>query len=271
MEPFDVSGKHVAITGASSGFGHHFAGVLASRGAKVSLGARRTDKLEARVGEIRSAGGTAQAVALDVRRKESIYAFLENAEAEFGPTDVLINNAGVEAGAKTYVTIDEDDWDFVLETNLKGSWLTSKAYTERVIAAKRDGGNIIMISSITDTRTIKGQFPYAVSKGGMTRMTEVMALEAAKYNIRVNALAPGYILTDVSRLLLESEQAPEFMKGIPMRRYGEFDDLDGPLLLLASDASKYMTGSVVVVDGGTRLRLALRSHKSLHKHWGSHE
>ena len=107
-----------------------------------------------------------------------------------------------------------------------------------------------MISSITDTRTIKGQFPYAVSKGGLTRMTEVMALEAARYNIRVNALAPGYILTDVSRILLESEQAPEFVKGIPMRRFGEFEDLDGPILLLASDASSYMTGSILTVDGG---------------------
>ena len=107
-----------------------------------------------------------------------------------------------------------------------------------------------MVSSITDRRTIKGQFPYAVSKGAMTRMTEVMALEAARYGIRVNALAPGYILTDVSRLLLESDQSDTFMKGIPMRRYGEFDDLDGPLLLLASDASRYMTGSVLTVDGG---------------------
>ena len=107
-----------------------------------------------------------------------------------------------------------------------------------------------MISSITDTRTIKGQFPYAVSKGGLTRMTEVMALEAARYNIRVNALAPGYILTDVSRILLESDAAPEFVKGIPMRRFGDFEDLDGPILLLASDASRYMTGSVLTVDGG---------------------
>jgi len=107
-----------------------------------------------------------------------------------------------------------------------------------------------MISSITDTRTIKGQFPYAVSKGALTRMTEIMALEASRYKIRVNALAPGYILTDVSRILLESDAAPEFVKGIPMRRFGEFEDLDGPILLLASDASRYMTGSVIAVDGG---------------------
>lgn len=250
METFRLDGKHVVITGASSGFGHHFAGVLAGAGARVALGARRVDKVEARVAEIRAAGGSAAGLPLDVRSSESIRAFLHAAEETFGPIDVVINNAGVEAGAKTYMMIDETDWDYVMETNLKGPWLMSKLYTERVVANGQKSGNIINISSITDTRTIKGQFPYAVSKGGLTRMTEVLALEAARYGIRVNALAPGYILTDVSRVLLESDAAPEFMKGIPMRRFGNFDDLDGPILLLASDASRYMTGSVIVVDGG---------------------
>jgi NAD(P)-dependent dehydrogenase (short-subunit alcohol dehydrogenase family) len=250
MERFRLDGKHVIITGASSGFGSHFAGVLAAAGARVVLGARRTEKVEARVAEIRDAGGEAAGVALDVRSADSIRAFLSGAEEQFGPIDVLINNAGVEAGAKTYMMIDEDDWDFVMDTNLKGAWLMAKHFTERVVANGQAGGNIVNVSSITDRRTIKGQFPYAVSKGALTRMTEVMALEAAKYRIRVNALAPGYILTDVSRLLLESDQAPEFKKGIPMRRFGDFDDLDGPLLLLASDASSYMTGSVLTVDGG---------------------
>jgi len=249
-QPFDLQGKVIAITGASSGFGSHFAGVLAAAGAKVVLGARRVDKLEVRVEEIKQAGFEAEACPLDVREKDSISQFINHAFEHYGRLDVLINNAGVEAGAKTYAMIDEDDWDFVIDTNLKSAWLTSKIYTEQIGAHKQGGGNIIMISSITDTRTIKGQFPYAVSKGGLTRMTEVMALEAARYNIRVNALAPGYILTDVSRLLLESEGADEFVKGIPMRRFGDFDDLDGPILLLASDASKYMTGSILTVDGG---------------------
>lgn len=245
-----VAGKHIAITGASSGFGHHFAGVLASEGAKVSLGARRMEKIESRVAELECRGHSAHGARLDVCDRASAEGFLASAEAAFGPIDVLINNAGIEAGAKTYTMIDEDDWDSVIDTNLKSAWLMSKLYTERVVANEQREGNIIMISSITDTRTIKGQFPYAVSKGGITRMTEVLALEAARYGIRVNALAPGYILTDVSRLLLESEGASEFMKGIPLRRFGEFEDLDGPLLLLASDASRWMNGSVVVVDGG---------------------
>lgn len=250
MSTFDVTDKHVLITGASSGFGHHFAGVLAAAGARVTLGARRTDKLADRVAEITAAGGKATAAALDVTDSGSIDAFIAAAEAEFGPANVLINNAGVESGAKTYTMIDEDDWDFVMNTNVKGAWLLSKRFTERCAENKVANGNIVMVSSITDRRTLKGQFPYAVSKGAMTRMTEVMALEAAKYGIRVNALAPGYILTDVSRILLESDAAPAFMKGIPLRRFGEFDDLDGPLLLLVSDASKYMTGSVLTVDGG---------------------
>ena len=250
MGLFDLTGKHVAVTGASSGFGRHFAGVLANAGARVALGARRLERVEQRVAEIRAGGGNALGAALDVTAAASIGAFMQAAEVEFGPIDVLINNAGVEAGAKTYEMIDEADWDFVFNTNLKGAWLAAKLYTERVRATRRAGGNIINISSITDRRTIKGQFPYAVSKGALSRMTEVMALEAAKHGIRVNALAPGYVLTDVSRLLLESERSAEFVKGIPMRRYGEFADLDGPLLLLASDASAYMTGSIVVVDGG---------------------
>jgi NAD(P)-dependent dehydrogenase (short-subunit alcohol dehydrogenase family) len=247
---FDLENKNVVVTGASSGLGHHFAGVLSRAGANVVLGARRIDKISRRVEEIRAAGGQAAGLKLDVCDANSIDDFLEAAEQTYGPIDVVINNAGVEPGAKTYAMIDEEDWDSVMDTNLKSVWLISKAYTGQVVKSGRKTGNIVNISSITDTRAIKGQFPYAVSKGALTRLTQVMALEAARFGIRVNALAPGYFLTDVSRVLLESERAPEFVQGIPMRRLGEFPDLDGPLLLLASDASRYMTGSVIAVDGG---------------------
>lgn len=250
MDLFSLKDKCVAVTGASSGFGHHFAGVLADAGAKVVLGARRTDKIADRVAEINAAGGEALGLTLDVNNPDSCVAFLKDAAAAFGSVDVLVNNAGVEAGAKTYTMIDEDDWDHVFETNLKSVWRLSKLYTEAVVASKQSGGNIVNIASISAFRTIKGQFPYAVSKAALIKATEIMALEGARYNIRVNALAPGYILTDVSRILLESERSESFVKGIPMRRYGEFEDLDGPLLLLASDASSYMTGSTVVIDGG---------------------
>lgn len=250
MNLFSLKGKNIAVTGASSGFGHHFAGVLADAGASVVLGARRTDKIQARVDEINQQGGHAIGVPLDVNDGDSCANFLDNAVAETGRLDVLINNAGVEAGAKTYAMIDEDDWDYVLDTNLKSAWRLSKMYTELVGRQEQDEGNIINVASITAYRTIKGQFPYAVSKAALVKATEVMALEAARYGIRINALAPGYILTDVSRVLLESERSPAFVKGIPMRRYGNFEDLDGPLIMLASDGSRYMTGSTVVVDGG---------------------
>ncbi len=250
MDLFRLDGKTVAVTGASSGFGHHFAGVLAAAGAHVVLGARRTEKIEARAEELRAAGGSAEALTLDVNDRASLEAFLGGAFEARGSLDVLINNAGVEAGAKTYLMIDEEDWDHVLDTNVKSAWLASKLYSERVIASTQAAGNIINIASITAFRTIKGQFPYAVSKAALVQATKVMALEGAKSGIRVNALAPGYVHTDVSRVLLDSPRSDSFVKGIPMRRYGEFEDLDGPLLLLASDASRYMTGSVLVVDGG---------------------
>ncbi len=250
LDRFRLDGQTIAVTGASSGFGHHFAGVLASAGARVVLGARRVEKIEARVEEIRAAGGEAIGLPLDVTNRESLEQFLDGAWDLAGRLDCLIQNAGVEAGAKTFDMIDEEDWDFVLDTNLKSVWLGAKLYAERVKAHGQEGGNVVNVGSISAIRTIKGQFPYAVSKAGLHKATEVLALEAAKLGIRVNTLAPGYILTDVSRVLLESPGSDEFRKGIPQRRYGEFDDLDGPLLLLASDASTYMTGSTIVVDGG---------------------
>jgi NAD(P)-dependent dehydrogenase (short-subunit alcohol dehydrogenase family) len=249
MDLFSLAGKTVAITGASSGFGHHFAGVLAAAGANVVLGARRTEKIDKRVEELQEQGASVSGFTLDVTDVDSARAFLDSAQQQYGQVDILINNAGVESGAKTFLMIDEDDWDYVMNTNLKAAWQLSKLYTQ-ANAALGCSGNIINIASITAYRTIKGQFPYAVSKAALVKATEIMALEAAKFGIRVNALAPGYILTDVSRVLLESERSAEFVKGIPMRRYGEFADLDGPLLLLASESSRYMTGSVIVVDGG---------------------
>ena len=250
LDRFRLDGKTVAVTGASSGFGHHFAGVLAAAGAQLLLGARRVDRIEARVEELRAGGARALGVALDVRDAASLASFLDRAFESFGSLDVLVNNAGIEAGAKTYATIDEEDWDDVLDTNLKSAWLGAKLYTERILARGQPGGTIVNVASITAWRGTKGNFPYAVSKAGLVRATELMALEGARYGIRVNAIAPGYIDTDVTRDLMASPKLEEFRKRIPQRRFGRFDDLDGPLLLLASDASTWMTGSTVVVDGG---------------------
>ena len=248
---FDLTGKTALVTGASSGFGHHFAGVLAAAGANVVLGARRLNKIDARVAEINAMNrGSALGVALDVLQLDSLREFLESAITAFGGADILINNAGIEPGAKTFTMIDEDDWDSVLDTNLKALWQASKLFTNWVADDSMCSGNIINIGSITAWRTIKGQFPYAISKAAVKKATEVMALEAARYGVRVNSLAPGYFLTDVSRVLLESDRAGAFAQRIPQRRFGEFQDLDGPLLLLACDASAYMTGATIVVDGG---------------------
>jgi NAD(P)-dependent dehydrogenase (short-subunit alcohol dehydrogenase family) len=247
---FSLEGKVAVLSGASTGIGRHLAGTLAGAGAKVLLGARSVDKLRERVVEIRAAGGVAEAAPLDVADLASVKAFFDAAERHFGGVDILVNNAGIEAGAYTYVTLEDDGWDAVIDTNLKGVWWMTRELTRRVTQKERAGAVVVNISSITSERTTKGIFPYAVSKAGVNHATRVMALEGAKHNIRVNALAPGYIYTNVSKALLDSDVAPEFVKRIPQRRLGEFTDLDGPLLLLASDASRYMTGSIVVVDGG---------------------
>lgn len=247
---FRLDGKTVLLTGASSGLGHHFAGTLAEAGARVVLGARRTEKVAARVEQIHAAGGEAIGAPLDVRDPDSIEAFFEVAESTFGQIDVLVNNAGIEAGVKTYAMTEEEDWTAVLETNLKAPWLCSKALTSRVVDRGWSGASIVNIASITAIRGTKGIFPYAVSKAGLIRATEVMALEAARHGIRVNAIAPGYFLSDVSRVLLEGPTSDAFRKRIPMRRFGTPAEFDGALLLLASEASSYMTGSVIVVDGG---------------------
>ncbi len=247
---FSLEGKVVALSGASTGIGRHLAGTLARAGARVMLGARSIDKLADRVAEIRAAGGVAAAAPLDVRDAASIVAFFDAVDDQFGGANILVNNAGIEAGAYTYVTLEDADWDAVLDTNLKGAWLMARELTRRVTQRRGAGAVVVNISSITSERTTKGIFPYAVSKAALNHATRVMALEGAKHNIRVNALAPGYIYTNVSAALLDSDIADEFVRRIPQRRLGEFDDLDGPLLLLASDASRYMTGSIVVVDGG---------------------
>ena len=237
--------KTILITGATDGIGRLTAQKLANDGHKVLLHGRSKARLE----EVAEQIGGAQTFLADFSDLDEVAAMATLILTKHDKLDVLINNAGVEAGAKTYTMIDDEDWDYVFDTNLKAAWRLSKFYTQWV--AKQGGtGSIVNIASITAYRTIKGQFPYAVSKAALVKATEIMALEGARYGVRVNALAPGYILTDVSRVLLESERSSEFVKGIPMRRYGEFSDLDGPLLLLASDASTYMTGSVVVVDGG---------------------
>ncbi len=247
-KPFDLSGKIALVTGASGGLGRHFAGVLAGAGARVAVCARRMDKVTETVTGIESAGGRAFGVEMDVTDKGSVTSAFDLVEEQAGPVTVLINNAGITAG-NLALEMSEDDWDRVLDTNLKGAWTVAQQAAQRMVEAKT-GGVIVNIASVLGLRVSKGVVPYAVSKAGLIQMTKALALELAPQNIRVNALAPGYVETDLTRDYLAGDAGKKLLKRIPQRRPANMSELSGPLLLLASDASSYMTGAVITVDGG---------------------
>jgi NAD(P)-dependent dehydrogenase (short-subunit alcohol dehydrogenase family) len=248
MPVFEVTNQHILVTGGSSGLGRHFARSLASNAAKVTLAARRAAALSAAVEEINGAGGKAQGVTLDVTVPESIDAAMAQAEATFGPIHAVINNAGVTA-TKPALDQDERSWDSVIDTNLKGVWLVAQAAARRMVANKYEG-SIVNIASILGLRVAGAVAPYAISKAGVIQMTKALALEWARHGIRVNALAPGYFMTELNDDFFESEAGKALIKRVPQRRLGQLTELDGPLLLLISGAGSFMTGSVVTVDGG---------------------
>jgi NAD(P)-dependent dehydrogenase (short-subunit alcohol dehydrogenase family) len=244
----DLSGKAALVTGASSGLGRHFAEVLAKSGASVALGARRVDALQTLAEEITALGGRAFAVSLDVLDRHSVQKAVGQVVDQLGPVDILVNNSGVTSVAAV-LEETEEQWDAVLDTNLKGAFLVATEVARHMRAEKR-AGSIINIASILGLRQSAQVAPYAVSKAGLVQLTKVMALELARFGIRVNALAPGYIKTDLNREYWQSPAGEALLKRIPQRRLGQIQDLDGALLLLASDASNYMTGSVISIDGG---------------------
>lgn len=246
MHPTDIfrlDGKRVLVTGASSGFGARFAQVLAAAGAEVILGARRTDRLEETAQQVRAAGGTAHTVRLDVADAVSV----EAAFAAMPLPDVVINNAGINIEAST-LDLTEDQWDQVMNTNVKGMWMVSRAAIHRWVGAGRPG-NIINIASVLGLRVQNQLAVYTTSKAAAIQLTKSLALDYARYNIRANAICPGYFATEINREWLETDGGQKMVKRIPYRRVGRLEELDGPLLLLASDASSYMSGSTVVVDG----------------------
>jgi NAD(P)-dependent dehydrogenase (short-subunit alcohol dehydrogenase family) len=240
----DLSGKRALVTGASSGFGAHFATVLAQAGATVILAARRQSTLEAVHDAVTAQGGKAEIVVLDVADGGSVAAAVLAA----GPVDILVNNAGV-TNTKPALDQTESDWDSILDTNLKGAWLVATEVSRSMRAYGR-GGTVINIASILGLRQGGQVSPYAISKAGLIQLTKQLALELARHGIRVNALAPGYFETDMNRSFFSSEAGKTLIGRIPQRRLGKLDDLDGPLLLLASDASRFMTGATITVDGG---------------------
>lgn len=248
FDMFRLDGRKALVTGASSGLGRHFALTLAKAGATVIAAARRADKLAGLVQEIETLGARAHAVNLDVTSEASVRAAFDQIAELAGTAHVIVNNAGVTV-TRPALQQSEQDWDTVIDTNLKGGWLVAQEAARRLVAAQIPG-SIINIASILGERVAGGIAPYAISKAGLIQATKALALELARYDIRVNAILPGYIVTDLNREFLESEAGERLRARIPTRRFGQVEHLDGPLLLLASAASAHMTGAVLAVDGG---------------------
>jgi 3-oxoacyl-[acyl-carrier protein] reductase len=245
---FDLAGRVALVTGASSGLGARFAKVLAANGAAVVLVARRADRLEDVKNEITAEGGRAIAVAADVLDRAAMQRSFDVAEAAFGTVTVLVNNAGVVHGGRA-VDLDADGWRRVIATDLDAVFFWAQEGARRMLAAQR-GGAIVNVASVLGLGVAKGVAAYAVAKAGVIQATKALAVELAFKDIRVNAIAPGWFVTDINRDFLASEGGAKIRRAIPMGRFGEDGDLDGALLLLASDAGRFITGATIVVDGG---------------------
>ena len=248
LKPFLLEGRVALVTGASSGFGRHFGSVLAAAGAKVVLAARRTERVQEACETIARAGGEAIAVTMDVTDSTSVRAAFEASEQAFGVVTVVVNNAGISI-PKPLVDLSDSDWTDVIDTNLNGLAYVTRESAQRMIAAGV-GGSVVNIASILAHREQKLLTNYAASKAAVVQFTRTAALELAAHNIRVNALCPGYFETELNRGWLQSEDGQALVRRIPQRRSGDLIDLNGPLLLLASDAGALMTGAALTVDGG---------------------
>ena len=254
-QPFQIhlAGKTALVTGASSGLGARFARILAAQGATVVVAARRVDRLNALVAEIRGSGGAAHAVAMDVTDPASIQAAVNRAESEAGPIDILVNNSGVST-TQRLVDVTPEDYDFVLDTNLRGAFFVAqtvgKKMIERARAEPERQSRIINIASMAGLKVLSMIGTYSISKAGVVHMTRAMALEWARFNINVNAICPGYISTELNEAHWETEAGRKLIAMTPRRRLGLPEDLDGIVLLLASDQSRFINGAIIGADDG---------------------
>ena len=245
----DISGKVALVTGASSGLGDRFARVLAGAGARLAIAARRTDRLEALATDLRAQGAEVVPIAMDVAAVASVQSGANAVAQALGPIDILVNNAGISIQAKLeHVT--EADYDAVLNTNLKGAFFLAQSAAQQMIAAKRPG-RIVNIASIAGQRAIGQLSTYGMSKAALIQMTHAMAREWGRHGINTNAIAPGYIATDISADFLATDAGSKWVNSLPRRRMGEPRDLDALLLLLCSgEAARFINGSVMTADDG---------------------
>jgi NAD(P)-dependent dehydrogenase (short-subunit alcohol dehydrogenase family) len=251
MTAFDLHGRTALVTGGFSGLGRHFAGVLAANGARVAIIGRRIELGREVAAEIGAAGGRpadVRAYRADVTDAQSVADAFKQAQAELGVPTIVVNNAGTVARAPS-IDLADDAWSDVVDVNLSGVFRVAQAAAREMVKAGQ-GGSIINIASILGLRVRTQVLAYAATKAAVVQMTKALALEWAEHGIRVNALAPGYFETDINRDLLRSPAGQALIARVPQKRVGQLAELDGPLLLLASDASAYMTGAVIPVDGG---------------------
>ncbi|QCK84650.1 SDR family oxidoreductase [Phreatobacter aquaticus] len=249
----DMSGRVALVTGAGTGLGARFCMALAEHGAAVVAVARRADKVESVAADIVKGGGRAIAVSGDVTDSGSIARAFDAAEKAFGTVDAVVANAGIAVPGRAVETSDED-WRRTMATNLDGVFYTAREAAKRLLAAGKPG-SIVNIASILGYGVSKGNASYAVSKAAVVQMTQALAIEWAFKGIRVNAIAPGYVITDINRDYLTEGRGREMARDIPVGRFGQEHDLDGALLLLLSEAGSFMTGTTITVDGGHRIGL----------------
>lgn len=249
MTSFSLQGRTAFVTGGFSGLGLHFARVLAANGARVAIAGRRIS-LGAEVADevCASCGAEVRAYALDVTDPASVADAFARATADLGVPTIVVNNAGTVARAASVDVVDAD-WKAVVDVNLSGVFRVAQA-AARTMIAQRSPGTIINIASILGLRVRSQVASYAATKAAVVQLTKALALEWAEHGIRVNAIAPGYFETEINRDLLRSDAGRAIISRVPMQRVGQQHELDGALLLLASDASAYMTGAIIPVDGG---------------------